>query len=73
MTWDKFLDDLNAVALWILAAVTGGVVWIIRTVFTDKQRIDVLVQLRHEDLQRQSEMQADLRTLTTHILGDRRE
>ena len=71
ITWEKFWEDVNAAALWLLGALAMGVAWIIRTVFTDKQRIDALVELRKEDLQRQSEMQQDLRVLTKHLLGDR--
>lgn len=70
MTWERFWEDVNAAALWLLAALAAGVAWVIRTVFTDKQRIDALVELRKEDLERQSQMQADLRSLTNHLIGN---
>ena len=43
MDWiDRIKDDVNSAALWVLASLAGLAVWIVRTVLTDRARVDAI-------------------------------
>ena len=43
MDWmDRIRDDVNAAALWVLAGLGSLCVWIVRTVLTDRARVNAI-------------------------------
>lgn len=63
---------------WVVTALLGGIVWLVRRVLTNQAEIDILKRelanrerLRQEDRERMAQMESDIRDIRNHTLGRR--
>ena len=78
MDWiERLKDDANAAILWLLAAIAGAAVWTVRTVLTDRARVDKLEEslraIKTDMDGSMGNLRDDIRQLTGHLLGGRKE
>lgn len=71
--WEKLGDALAGLTIPIVLAISGGILWIIRTVFTDRQRVDALEKsneaMKTDMVNGMADLRDDIRQLTGHLLG----
>jgi hypothetical protein len=63
---------------WVVTALLGGIVWLVRRVLTNQAELDILKRelanrerLRQEDRERMAQMESDIRDIRNYTLGRR--